>query len=584
MDINTRLGMLEKHARQHCPAPSDQMPGYTLIFSVSDGAMRATVRHVSAKSFDEAFKLGTHRIKECLRREKISAKHLRLDWVESSTPTSWGEFQKKLDEVKRTYFRFGLAFDKNLTHLLTEMECHANAIFYGGADIFTGRFNAGNFAKYAKGRFTATVIPPQKPEAPVWLVSTAGVYCGEDNVVHHLSGLLPESYGTLNRGLYTGHREIPKLTEDFLHQAITTSSHWLAKQILPDGRFIYGYFPCFDRPIPSYNSLRHASSLYSLLDVADFIKDTSLIEPVERSLDFLAQELIREYEPEQGRRMAFLVDENAGEIKLGANGAALLAYAKHQELTGSNKYNTLMEHLAEGIAFLQNQETGIFTHVLHSENLEIKNPFRIIYYDGEAVFGLLRLYAQNKNPRWLAIARKAFEHFLISEKHAKAHDHWLSYAANEICLHLPDERYFVFGVNNCLQYLDFMLQRETTYPTLLELLMATQKLLLRAKSLQLEHIVRMMDMDKFLRALHYRAHYLLNGFFWPEMAMFFKNPNRIVGSFFIRHHAFRTRIDDAQHYLSGLAAYGNMLRAGESMWAAPDNPHLLGTRFIPASK
>lgn len=584
MNLNERFKLLGEYASQHCPTLSGDTPSCTLIFSVSDGNERATVRHISGKSFDEAWRLGLHRIQECMRREKITGKHLRVDWVESNTPMSWESYQKILASVKRTYFRFGLTFDKNFTHLLTEMECHANAIFYGGADIFTGQFNTGNFAKYAKSRFSAVVIPPNTPETTVWAISTAGVYCGMDNELHALPGLLPAEVGLLSRGLYTGHREVSKLTPEFLREAITASSRWLAKQILPDGKFIYGYFPCFDRVVPSYNSLRHASSLYSLLDVVDFTKDRSLIEPVERSLRFLAKEMIREYEPEKGRRIAFLVEDSAGEIKLGANGAALLAYAKHQKLTGSTEHSELMNLLAEGIAFMQNPDTGTFVHVLHSETLELKSAFRIIYYDGEAVFGLLRLYAQDKNPRWLDLARKAFENFLGSEKHAKAHDHWLSYAANEICAHIPDERYFAFGVTNCLQYLDFMLDRETTYPTLLELLMAAQKMLLRAKEAQLDNVLAMMDMDKFQRALHYRAHYLLNGYFWPEMAMFFKNPDRIVESFFIRHQAFRTRIDDAQHYLSGLAAYGEMIASGDPLWSAPEDPRSLGTRFASLRK
>lgn len=526
-------------------------PPYTLFFSVSDGKQRAQVCHARSADLNTLWQKLATQARKLLKHEKMEANWLRIDWVISSEAMDWEEMQRRFKATKRGYFRYGITLDADWKIAFLEQELNGNAMLYGGNKIEHVVINQYKFRTYTDLRFGKHTQLNFEDTSPVTLFSSEGIFLDRDTDPQLLYG----------PGRNAGRRIVNELDEPMAHHLIDSSSRYLASQVLKNGRFEYGWHCCFDRRIGTYNTLRHASSTYALTEAWEVTGDPKLKRSIKRALTHLTQKLIKQVRLPSGEKAAFLVESN-GEIKLGGNAVCLLALVKYIELTGTTAYNELLEQLALGIHYMQNPHDGKFVHVLQYPELSVKEEFRIIYYDGEAAFGLMRLYGLTKDPRWITMVENAFEYF-IANNHWQAHDHWLSYCVNELTLYRPEPRYYEFGIQNVTDHLDFILERITTFPTLLELMMAAERMVTRLrKEKQFSDLLEQLDLPKFYRALHSRAMYLLNGYFWPEYAMFFKNPGKITGSFFIRHHAFRVRIDDVEHYLSGFVAFRKYLLRG----------------------
>ena len=526
-------------------------PPYTLFFSVSDGKQRAKVCHASGRDLHTLWLKLAEQSRKLLAGAKMTGRWLRIDWVTDSETLPWAGLYKRFEQTKRGYFRYGLALDPQRKVAFLEQELNGNAMLYGGNKIAHVVINQSQFRAYTDRRFGRKTVLDFTDDKPVEVLHTQGIFLDQ----HTSPQLL---YGP---GRNAGRRVIEELDEPTALHVVDTSSRYLASQVLKNGRFEYGWHCCFDRAIGTYNTLRHASSTYAMTEGWEVTGDAPTKRAIDRALAHLTEKLIKKARLPSGEEAAFLVEAN-GEIKLGGNAVCLLALVKYCELTGSDTYGELMEQLAMGIRFMQDQASGKFVHVLQYPELTLKEEFRIIYYDGEAAFGLMRLYGLTKNERWLQIVEKAFEYF-IANNHWQAHDHWLSYCVNELTLYRPEARYYQFGIQNVVGHLDFIIERITTFPTLLELMMAAERMVSRLREDKaFSYLLEQLDLHKFYRALHTRAMYLLNGYFWPEYAMYFKNPAKIVGSFYIRHHAFRVRIDDVEHYLSGFVAFRKYLLRG----------------------
>ena len=544
--IGQLLDKMRPVLEQRIAALASPWPRFTLFLSFSDGHRRASVVHASGADLDAVWQELYTACQRRAARRTLQVRWLRADWVTQAQSLNWQGLKTSLKVFKRNYFRYGLALDANFQRAFLEGELNGNAMLYGGSQVSHAQLNEKNFRLYASRRYPR-LVPDFADDAPVYLLSTEGLFCDLDTppLALHATG-------------YDAGRRVLDCDADTVRGMIERSSNYLASQVRESGRFHYGWHPCFDRPINAYNTLRHASTLYSMLEAWEVTREPNLAHAIERGLDYLCTELIKRVALPSGERAAFLLDVG-DEIKLGGNAVCLLALVKYSELFESEQYLTLLEELALGIRHMQDPDTGEYVHVLNYPALDVKAAFRIIYYDGEAAFGLMRLYRLTGDARWLAMVERAFDSF-IAREHWKAHDHWLGYCVNELTLYRPEERYFRFGIRNIADHLDFVLKRITTFPTLLELMMAARRMLDRiAQSPEHRHLLGEIDLDKFDRALQHRASYLMNGHFWPEYAMYFRNPARILGSFFIRHQAFRVRIDDVEHYLSGYVAYHNYL-------------------------
>lgn len=522
----------------------DDKKQYVLFLSIGSPKTRARVFNVVHSEFEKALYNLMQKTINLIRKNHLDCEWVKLDVVTDMKKTTFAELEQKAANTRKNYFRSGIAFDPKFRLAFLEQEINGNAMIRS-VNKSPLHLHERNINQYLK-RNKYEGLPFMKKryqQKDVYLFQTFGVFSDKEN---------PELKKLYNGTLTNGIRKVDNIEQE-AKELVEKSTYFLTNQVASDGQFEYGYFSAFARRIGTYNILRHSSTLYSMAEGYELLQDETIIKTVERGIDYLIREAMV-YKDETEAPTAFIVDKaNHNEMKLGASATAILAMTKYMELTESHQYLEEAQALARGILQMKTI-SGKYLHVLTYPSFEIKAIHRIIYYEGEATFALLRLYALDQKEVWLNEAKQTFEYF-ISNDYWKYHDHWLSYAANEITIYDPDDKYFIFGLKNCNARLDFIYHRETTYPTFLELMMAAYKTVEKIKQLGKHELLEHVDEAYLAQTIDKRAEYQRVGFFYPELAMYMKNPGLILNSFFVRHHSFRVRIDDIEHYLSGYCQF-----------------------------
>lgn len=548
--LNERILSFESMISSEMRSFWGNKPKYIIFLSVCDGESRAYVCKGIGNSLDTCWKSATDILMSHVKKNKLNPLWVKADLVKDIKEYDYETFMSYVNDIKTNYFREGIAFDQMFNSAFLEQEVNANVFFNRDDKTKPVQFTWGNIETYLKknmgDRYRGTNVSSIKK---VYTFTTIAAF--HDEI---------ECYNLLNGVLNNGRRNINKIDKPYLYSMLLKATSFLTDQVDEKGKFRYGYFPCFDKEVPSYNILRHASTTYAMVEAYEILKDPSLADAIKRSFNYLINEGMETIEDEGGVKRAYVIERSRdNEIKLGANAAAIFSLAKYTKVFNDQQYLDIMINLANGIERFQNSEIGSYVHVLNFPDLSVKDEHRTIYYDGEATFALMRLYDIDRDQRWIDMAKKAFEYF-IEQKYWRIGDHWLSYCSNELIKYLPDRKYIEFNLKNATGKLDFCLTRETTYPTLLELLLATNNTVRKMKSENIHlDLLDTFDEIKFEKAIKYRVGYQLNGLFFPELAMYYKAPAKILWSFYIRHHSFRTRIDDNEHYISGYSNYYHTL-------------------------
>ncbi len=499
---------------------------YAVYISVSNGKQQAVTLNASVKSLDTALE----KVYEKARKTDINPVWFKLDIVTEVEKISYTDFIGEHKGDTGATLRKGISFNDYFGRSLLEAEINSNGVL----SYETGELSLEKINKVLQSN--KKKILDKIPDT-LYLFKTQGYFSDTVSDAYKLSS---GSYAASGTRKYDIDRyEMVTLAEK--------SSAYLADMCGEDGKFVYGYYPIDNEELEGYNIIRHAGTVWNLILQYDMTGDESLLAPIERALDYLSKQM--HYMNED---TAFLNDR--GTLNIGGNGISLLAYVSYAEIVKSDKYNKLIEALANGVIYLQKEDGG-YIHTIRKSDYSVYKEYIVVFYDGEATYGLLKAYGLLGNKKYLKAAEKACDYF-IANNYEELNSHWIAYSFNEVTKYSPKEEYFNFGLKNVHGFTDKVNRTVTAAHTTCETMGATFELYDRLLKSGIKcDMLEEFDGDLLIEAFEYRVKYGLYYFVRPEQAMYFSNPQLVLNSFVVREDNFRIRIDDIQHFMGGYYLY-----------------------------
>ena len=392
MNTHTNLSMIKKILE----TVDKTIPTKLLIVSVGDFKERGQIYEFYGNNLKVIWNnlLTAYRINQF---EKTP--YLRLDIVTNEESADYHQVNERLKKIKRNnYVDFNLRIDGLRKRSFLKEELVANAIIKPSKTHKVGKnlpdlhIDPQNYRGYIKRKYGREETDLSYLErSKFYFFETTSFYLEQGNIYPL------KNYGNGNRVREVTYDNLEETTRLVIEQG----SMYLKKQLTKSGQFIYGYYPCYNQLLKGYNSVRHFSSLYALAEAAEYSYDPNMLQNIKNGLLWGIDNLTSEVD---GYLLIKDYLNKEIEYKLGAQATAILAIAKYIEVTGDQQLYKYLSRLIETVSkkFITLNSKTI--HVLDAD-LNLKEQFRIIYYDGEILFSLLRAYGISQISRFLKFVK-----------------------------------------------------------------------------------------------------------------------------------------------------------------------------------
>lgn len=535
--------VLKRYFESFLAGQREPMSHTAVFISFSSGRDRAFVVKSRKDAYEKSFASAFRKMEAYCAKNAIQPKYVKVDCVCDSNQLPYTAFKRQWLSDKLHYFRKGFSVDEAFHIAFLEEEINANA-FVGLSEKSDAREVLWKNLQYYL--YEHQGYPLDLDER---MIRTVEVF---DTKAFFTDGQTFVDLG--DTATFKGQRGATRHNLGTIYEVISKTSGYLENQILNTGQWVYGYYPYFDREIEGYNIVRHLLAVKALVKAYGVTHAPSLCEKIERAIEYVLNEAYWETIDLNGQVLGFVLERTANdEIKLGAQAAMIMLLCEWRTLYDKVDYTDLVGALVNGL--YAHFKEGMFKHVLAKETLEVVEDFRYVDYEGMAIYALTRFYEWQGGEQHLDFAVKLFDRY-VTLKYDTFANYWMSLASSHLCRLRPSQSLFEFNLSHASHIMPFAEKRETPYLTVLSLFIATHKLIQWHDTQSRPFVIpKEFDETVFYDILCQRVVQGFSGYMYPEVAMYFKAPSKIMHAFYTRHQGFRIRIDDVEQALNAYVSF-----------------------------